>query len=146
MLRAQVHVSAAQQKKKEKDKTKGEGASLSTLKAVVEALKRKNDGKDDCPSKKHAVNVEDRSLKKPMLPKTGHGVGKGLMMTSGLVTQGSDRRLLMHKDYGIEMIGSIIRDKDVDPFAKLGTDELGASGLFDLAWVCFYIFLIHAFV
>ena len=86
MLRAQVRVSAAQQKKKKEDKTKGDRASLLTLKAVVKAPKRKNDGKDDRPSKKLAVNVEDRSLKKPMLPKTGHGVGKGLMMTSGLVT------------------------------------------------------------
>ena len=76
MLRAQVHVSAAQQKKKEKDKTKGEGASLSTLKAVVEALKRKNDGKDDCPSKKHAVNVEDRSLKSRCSQRLAMGLAK----------------------------------------------------------------------
>ena len=85
-------------------------------------------------------------MKKPMLPKTGHGVGKGLMTTSSPVTHGSDRRLLTHKDYAIEMMGSIIRDKDVDPFAEPRTDKLGASSHFDLAWVCFYIFLIHAFV
>ena len=45
MLRAQVHVSAAQQKKKKEDKTKGEGASLLTLKAIIKALKRKNNGR-----------------------------------------------------------------------------------------------------
>ena len=43
-------------------------------------------------------------------------------------------------------MGSIIRDKDVDPCVELGTDELRASSLFDLAWVCNYIFLIHLFV
>ena len=38
-------MSAAQQKKKEEDKTKGEGASLLTLKAIIKALKRKNNGR-----------------------------------------------------------------------------------------------------
>ena len=146
MLRAQVRVSTTQQKKKEEDKTKGEGASSSTLKAIGKVLKRKNDGKDDRPSKKPAVNVGDKSFKKLTLPKTGHGVGKGLMMTSGPINQGPDRRLLTHKDYAIKMMGSIIRDRDVDLCAELGTDELGASGLFDLAQLCFYIFLFHSFV
>ena len=146
MLRAQVCASVAQQKKKEEDKTKGEAASSSALKAVDKVPKRKNDGKDDRPSKKPAVNVGDRSLKKPTLSKTGHEVGKGLLTTSGLVTQGLDRHLLTHKEYAIEMMGSIIRDKDVDPCTELGTDELEASGLFNLARLCFYIFLIHSFV
>ena len=90
MLRAQVCASATQQKKKEKDKTKGEGVSSLALKAVGKVPKRKNNGKDDRPSKKPAVNVGDRSSKKPTLQKTGHGVGKGLMMTLGPVTQGPD--------------------------------------------------------
>ena len=119
---------------------------MSTLKAVGKTPKRKNYGKDDHPSKKPNVNVGDRSSKKPTLPKTGHGVGKGLMTTLGLDTQGPDRCLLTHKNYAIAMMGSIIRDKDVDPCTKLGIDELGASSLFDLARVCFYIFLIHLFV
>ena len=68
------------------------------------------------------------------------------MTISGPVTQRPDHRLLTHKDYAIEMMGSIIRDKDVDPCVELGTDELGASGLFDLSLVCNYIFLIHLFV
>ena len=68
------------------------------------------------------------------------------MTISGPVTQRPDHRLLTHKDYAIEMMGSIIRDKDVDPCAKLGIDKLGASSLFDLARVCFYIFLVHSFV
>ena len=63
------------------------------------------------------------------------------MTSSGPVAQGLDRHLLTHKDYAIEMVGSIIRDKDVDPCAQQGTDELGASGLFDLARVRFPLHL-----
>ena len=55
------------------------------------------------------------------------------MTTPGLVTQDPDRRLLTHKDYVIEMIESIINDKDVDPCAEQAIEELGSSGLFDLA-------------
>ena len=62
------------------------------------------------------------------------------MTTSSPITQGSECRLFTHKDYAIEMMGSIIRDKDVDPCAKLGIDKLGASSLFDLAWLCFFHF------
>ena len=61
------------------------------------------------------------------------------MTTSGPVVQDPDRHLLTHKDYALEMVESIIRDKDVDPCAEQGTDELGASGLFDLARVCFFL-------
>ena len=60
------------------------------------------------------------------------------MTSLGPVAQGPDRRFPMHKNYAIEMVGSIIRDKDVDPCAEEGTDELRASGLFDLLR---YIFL-----
>ena len=59
------------------------------------------------------------------------------MTSSGPVAQGPDRHLLMHKDYAIEMVGSIIKDKDVDPCAEEGTDELGALSLFDLTRVRF---------
>ena len=61
------------------------------------------------------------------------------MMMSGLVTQGSDRRLHTHKDYTIEVIESIIKDTDVDPCAEQMTKELGASGLFDLARVHLFL-------
>ena len=63
------------------------------------------------------------------------------MMSSGPIAQGPNRHLLTHKDYAIEMVGSIIRYKDIDPYAKEGTDELGASGLFDLTWVRFPLHL-----
>ena len=130
--------SAAQQKKKEENKVKGDGVSSSAPKVVGKGLhKRKPDWKDDRPCKKPSVTVGDKSLKKLTPPKTGHGVGKGLMTSLGPVVQGLDPRLLTHKDYAIEMVGSIIRDKDVDPCAEQGTDELRASGLFDLARVRF---------
>ena len=118
-LRAQVHASATQQKKKEENKVKGDEASSSAQKAVGKgALKRKPDRKDDRPPKKPSVIVGDKSLKKPTPLKTGHGVGKGLMTSSGPVAQGPNCRLLTHKDYAIEMVGSIIRDKDVNPCTK----------------------------
>ena len=55
------------------------------------------------------------------------------MTTSGPISQGPNHRLLTHKDYVVEMIESIIKDKDVDPCAKQMTEELEASGLFYLA-------------
>lgn len=111
--------SIAHQRKKEENKVKGDGASSSAAKAIGKgAHKRKVDGKDDRPPKKPSVIVGDKSLKKPMPSKTGHDVGKGLMTSLGPVAQGSDRRFLTHKDYAIEMVGSIIRDKDVDPYAE----------------------------
>ena len=133
-----MRASVAQQKKKEENKVKGDGASSSAPKAVGKgALKRKPNGKDDRPPKKLAVTVGDKSSKKLTPLRTGHGMGKGLMTSLGPVAQGPDRHLLMHKDYAIEMVGSIIRDKDVDPCVEEGTDELGASGLFDLTRVRF---------
>ena len=129
---------AATTKKKEENKMKGEEASSSTPKAVGKgAPKRKADKKDDCPPKKASVTARDKFLKKLTPPKPSHRASKGLITTSGPVAQGPNRRLLTHKDYTIEMMESIIRDKDVDPCAESGTEELGASGLFDLARVHF---------
>ena len=64
----------------------------------------------------------------------------GLMKTSGLVTQGPDHCLLTYKDYAIEVIESIIKDQDVDSCAGQMTEELGSSGLFDLARVRLFLF------
>ena len=114
-----------------------EASSLAPRVVGKGALKRKPDGKDDHPPKKPVVTVGDKSLKKLTPPKTGHGVGKGLMTSLGPIAQGPDHFLLAHKDYAIEMVGSLIRDKDIDPCAKEGIDELGVSGLFDLTRVRF---------
>ena len=100
---------------------------------------RKGDRKDDCLSKKVSVTSGEKPPKKPSPPKPKHGAGKGLMTMSSLVTQDPKRHLLTHKDYALEMMESIIKDKDVDPCAEQGTDDLGASGLFDLARVCFFL-------
>ena len=40
------------------------------------------------------------------------------MTSSSPITQGVDHRLLTHKDYTMEMMESIINDKDVDPRAE----------------------------
>ena len=141
-LRAQLRAFATQQKKKEENKT-GERASSSAPKFVgTGAHKRKNDGKDDHPPKKPFVG--DKSLKKATPLKVGHRVGKGLMTSSGPVNQGPYCRLFTHKNYAIEMVGFIIRNKDVDPCTDQGTDELGVLYLFDLAGVHFY-FCLHLY-
>ena len=138
-LRAQVRATVARKKEEGKGK-KNEGTSLSAPKAVTKgAAKRKGDRKDDCPSKKVSVTTGEKLTTKSSPPQPKHEAGKGLMTTSGPIVQDPDRRLFTHKDYALEMVESIIRDKDVDPCAKQGTDELGASGLFDLAWVCFFL-------
>ena len=62
----------------------GDGASSLAPKAVSKgAHKRKPNGNDDRPPKKPSVTIGDKSLKRSMPPKTGHGVGKGLMTSLG---------------------------------------------------------------
>ena len=129
-------------RKKEEEKVKGkDGASSSAPMAVGKGVPKKEaDGKDNHPSKKVIVTPGDKLPKKPLPPKPSHGVGKRLMTTSGPVSQGPDHRLLSHKDYAVEMIESIIKDKDVDLCAEQMTEELGVSGLFYLARVRLFLF------
>ena len=133
---------AATARKKEEEKAKGkDGASSSALMAVGKgAPKREADGKDNHPSKKVIVTPGDKLPKKPLPPKPSHGVGKRLMTTSGPVSQGPDHRLLSHKDYAVEMIESIIKDKDVDLCAEQMMKELRLSSLFYLARVRLFLF------
>ena len=42
----------------------------------------------------------------------------------------------MHKGYAVEMVESIIKETDLDPYAEQEMEDLGASGLFDLSKVC----------
>ena len=93
--------------------------------------KRKADRKDNRPSKKVSSTPGEELPKKPLPPK--HGTGKGLMTTSSPVIKEIDRRLLTHKEYAVEMMESIIENQDVDPCTEQGTEELGSSGLLDLA-------------
>ena len=135
-LRVQVRVTATRKKEEGKAKEK-EGVSSSAPKAVSKGVtKRKGDGKDDRPSKKAFVTLGEKLPKKSSPPKPKHGASKRLITTSGPVAQDPDRRFFTHKDYALEMVGSIIRDKDVDRCAEQGMEELGVSGLFDLAWIC----------
>ena len=129
-------------KKEEENKAKGkEGASSSTLKVVEKgAPKRKVDRKDNHPPKKVSVTPEEKLPKKSLPPKPSHWAGKGLMTTSSPITQEPNHRLLTHKDYVVELIESIIKDKDVDPCAEQMTEELGASGLFDLTRIRLFLF------
>ena len=146
-LRAQVRATTA--KRKDERKMKGKGVLSSAPKAFGKgASKRKADRKNNHPPKKAFITTEDKSLKKPTPPKPSHGAGKGLMTSSSLVAQEPNPRLLTHKDYAIGVVESMIREKDVDPCAEQGTEELGASCLFDLARVhfCPHFFFIHLFL
>ena len=138
--RALVRASAAVRKQKEK-----EGASSSAPKGVTKGTsKQKSDGKDDHPLKKgQGILAGDKKKpKQPSLLKPIHGAGKGLMTETNPVTQGAICHLLTHKEHVIEMIESIIKDKDLDPCAEQLIEDLGVSSLFDLARVCFsYIWL-----
>ena len=130
--------------KKEEEKTKVRESS-STPKAIGKgAMKRKGDGKDDCPSKKASITAGKILPKKPSPLK--HEAGKGLMTMPDLITQDSERRLLTHKDYAIKMLESIIKDKDTDPCVGQATGELGDSGLFDLDWVSIFYSFFYSFI
>ena len=130
--------------KKEEEKTKVK-ESLSTPKVVDKvATKRKNDGKDDHPSKKVSITPIEKISKKLSPPK--HEAGKGLMMMPSPITQDSKRRLLTHKDYAVEMLESIIKEKDTDPCASQVIGELGDSGLFDLARVGIFYFFFYLLI
>ena len=131
-----ARLKAAARKKEEGKGKEKEMASLSAPKAVSKgSAKRKGNGKDNHQSKKVSITPGEKLPKKPSPLKPKHGAGKGLMTTSSPITQDPNRRLLTYKDYALEMVKSIIKDKDVDPCAEQGTDDLGASGLFDLARV-----------
>ena len=133
-------------RKEEKEKGK-EGLSSSAPKVVGKGVpKRKADGKDNRPPKKVSAAPEDKLPKKSLPPKPSHGADKGLMTTSGPITQGSVLRLRAYKEHTVEVIKSIIKDTDVDPCVEHMTEELGASGLFDLAWVrLFFSFFFYLF-
>ena len=57
------------------------------------------------------------------------------MTATSPVIQGAVRLLVTHKEHVVEMVESIIKDIDLDPYAEQMTEELGALGLFDLSRV-----------
>ena len=127
---------AATRKKEEAKLAKGtkEGTS-STPKAIGKVLKRKPDRDDDRPSKRTAVTSGDASPKRKSPLKPSHGTGKGVMTSSGPIIEGPFC-LLTHKDYAVEEVGSFVKPTDIGPCDLLGTEDLGASALFDLTRVC----------
>ena len=70
-----------------------------------------------------------------------------MMTSTSLVVEGL-RHLLTHKDYVVETVESFIKLIDVELYAELGMEKLGASALFDLSWVSFFSWLIlsHLFL
>ena len=107
----------------------------SVPKSVSKVSKRKTDGDDDRPSKKAAVTPGDASPKGKSSLKPSHGVGKGVMTSSGLVLEGPCC-LLTHKGYAIGEVGSFVKPMDLEPYDLVETEDLGASALFDITRVC----------
>ena len=133
---AKQRVKAVAARKKEEDrKAKGkEGTSSSVPKAIFRgSAKRKTDRENDRPPKKVAITPGDAHSKKSP-PKPGPNAGKGMMTSTGPVIEGP-RCLLTHKDYAVKEVKTFIKSTDVDPYAELGTEELGESTLFYLTQV-----------
>ena len=147
-VRQRVRATSARKKEEERRAKWKEGASSSAPKAVSkDSAKRKAVGKDDHPPKKAAVTLGDAHPKKKSPPKSSHDTGEGMMTSTGPVVEGF-RRLLTHKDYAVKTVESFIKPTDVEPYAELGTEELGALALFDHSWVSSFSWLIlsHLFL
>ena len=111
-----------------------EGNSLAP-KSVSKASKRKFDGNDACPSKKTVVISGDASSKGKSSLKSSHGAGKGVMTSSSPILE-SPGCLLTHKAYAIGEVGSFVKPTDLEPCDLVGTEDLGASALFDITREC----------
>ena len=57
------------------------------------------------------------------------------MTSLGPVNEGLCR-LLTNKNYAVEEVKSFVKSADIEPGDQLGTEDLGASALFDLTRVC----------
>ena len=60
------------------------------------------------------------------------------MTSSGPVLEGPSC-LLTHKAYAIGEVGSFVKPTDLEPSDLVGTEDLGASALFDITKVCLLI-------
>ena len=122
-------------------KQQGETLTSSPKVVLKAAIKRKIDAKDDCPSKKGTgPSMGDQQQKSP--PPLRREVDKGLMMSKGPVVTNPFQRLVTHKDYALEMVNLITKKMDSDPCDKHTTEDLEASGLYDLSRVrvcCFQL-------
>ena len=127
-----IKAAAARQKAEKKAQEAGREAS-STPKVPTRQAKRKPDRSDRRPAKKAAVTPG--SIKEKSPPKPSHDMDKGAMISLGPVNEGPCR-LLTHKDYAVEEVRSFVKPADIEPCDQLGTEDLEASALFDLTWVC----------
>ena len=137
-----IRAAAARQKAEKKAQEAG-GEASSTPKASTKQAKRNPDGSDRRPAKKAAVTPGAAKEKSP--PKSSHGAGKGVMTSLGPVNEGPCR-LLTHKDYAVGEVKSFIKPEDIEPYDQLGTEDLGASALFDLTRVCLLPFCQNGFI
>ena len=108
-----VRAAAARQKEEKRANEVG-GQTSSTPKTIAKPAKRKPDESDDRPSKKAAVTPGDSALKEKSPLKPSHGVGKGVMTSSGPINEGP-YRLLTHKDYAVGEVESLIKPTDIEP-------------------------------
>ena len=133
---AKQRIRATAARKKEERLAKGtKKGDSSAPKSVNKASKRKADEDDACPSKKTVVILGDSSPKEKSSVKPSRGAGKGAMTSSGLVHEGPSC-LLTHKAYAVGEVGSFVKSTDLDPCDLVGTEDLGASALFDITRVC----------
>ena len=135
---AKQRIRAAATRKKEERLTKGvEVGDSSAPKTVSKTSKRKADSKGSRPSKKTVTIPGDASLKGKSTLKPSHGVGKGEMTSSSPVTEGPSC-LLTHKAYAVVEVGSFMKPTDIEPYDLVGTEDLGASALFDITRVLLF--------
>ena len=133
---AKQRIKAAAACKKEERLVKGTKLGDSSApKSVSKAPKRKANGDGACPSKKAAVIPNDASPKGKSSLKPSHDAGKGVMTSSGPVPEGPSC-LLTHKSYAVGEVGSFVKPTDLKPCDLVGTEDLGASTLFDITRVC----------
>ena len=133
---AKQRIRAAATRKKEERLAKGtEEGDSSAPKSVSKAPKRKADGDDARPSKKTVVIPGDASSKRKSSLKPSHSAGKAVMSSSGPIPEGPSC-LLTHKAYAVREVGSFVKPTDLEPCDLVGTEDLGASALFDITRVC----------
>ena len=134
VAKQRIRVAAAHKKEERLAKGTKEGKS-SAPKSVNKASKIKVDEDDARPSKKIVVILGDSSLKGKSSVKPSRDAGKGAMTSSGPVHEGPSC-LLTHKAYAVREVGSFVKSTDLDPCDLVGTEDLGASALFDITKVC----------
>ena len=57
------------------------------------------------------------------------------MMGKGPINASPIERLVIHKDYAVEMVNSIIKETNLNPCGEHAYEDLEASGLYDLSKV-----------